>query len=204
MANQNSPFGFRPSRRLDGAVPNYALSQYRIAYNYGTTIAKGDPVTMLVDGTVGIRAGGSNIVLLGIFWGCQYLDPNTGMLTNYNSWTAPTLASTQKPIAQVITDKNMIFQCRVGGATTVVGLADVGANFDTGGESTPSPAGAMGLSTAYLLTTAATTATFPFRLVGVNINANNPIPNNDPALSYSIVEVIPNFYEPYYTTGQTS
>ena len=200
MANTNAPFGFRPSRKIDGSVPNYQLVSRRIAYNYATKIAKGDLVTTLADGTIGIRAGGGSLPTLGVFWGCRYNDPTLGSI-DVNSWVAPTLVSTTVVEALVYVDKNMIYQCRIGGSTGTLTQADVGANFDTGGDSTPIPTGsANGFSTAYLLTTGNTTATFPWKLWSLG----NQIQGNSPLEAYAIVEVVPNFAELYYTTGLTT
>lgn len=199
MSNPNAPFGFRPSRRIDGAVPNYQLITRRLAYNTSGSIAKGDPVKSLVSGYIDKRAAGSDPIF-GIFWGCRYLDPNLGYVVDVNSWTAPSLASTTIVEAFVIADKNMVFQCRAGGAATAITLADIGANFEHGGEGVPSPANSMGFSTAYLTPTPATTATHPFRLVGVA----SQIPGNDVTAAYDIVEVVFNFAELYYTTGITT
>lgn len=197
MANVNAPFGFRPSRKIDGSIPNYQLVYREIAYNNSHTIAKGDPVYGLSTGYIDLRASGGAQPILGIFWGCKYLDPNTGFPTDFNSWTAPTLPSTTKVTAALIVDKNMIFQCRAGGSTTPITLADIGANFDHGGEGVPSPNNSMGFSTAYLIPSPASTATFPFKLWGVG----DQIQGNDPTAAYDIVEVVMNFAELYYTTG---
>ena len=125
MANVNAPNGFVPLRHLTGGVirPN----EYPIASAYAANIAAGDLVTLHTDGTV-IRgtAGG---VALGVFYGVEYIDHDTGDVKFKKVWNNAQTAKTDTPIkAYVYDDPNITYAVQTNGvfATANVGeLANV-------------------------------------------------------------------------------
>lgn len=132
----NAPNGLQPVRKLDGSAWTGQTNRYPVASTYGTSLFKGDPVTILADGTLGIGVAGSAII--GVFWGVQYTDTN-GNYQNLPVWTAGTATQASVPAeAFVIDDPNVVFTIQetsdTGTAGTPLTLADVGlnANFRVG------------------------------------------------------------------------
>lgn len=180
MSNTNAPFGFKAVRRYDGAAPNFATRQREIAYNYGTKIYAGDPVKELSTGYIAL-AGVSDVPVLGIFDGCEYMDTVQNKKVFSKSWPAPSSAVSGTVKANVITDPMAVFEVRSSGAA--ITIANVGENakyaVGTGND-------VSGLSGASLdQTTLNTTNTLPFRVVGLSQRGGN-----DNASSYNVVEVV--------------
>ena len=170
----NAPNGLRPVKKLDGSAWTGQTNSYPIASAYGTSIFKGDPVTILADGTLGIGVAGAACV--GVFWGCQYIPSTGGLPVNSPNWVASTATqNSATALAYVIDDPDVIFSIQetngAGAAGTPVALADVGlnANFAVGTGST-----ATGNSGASLdNTTENTTATLNLKILGLD-----PYPGN--------------------------
>lgn len=200
MTNVNAPFGLRPVRRIDGAGPTWQAEPKRIAYNYGTAIAHGDPIILLNTGYIARYAnGGSRID--GVFWGCKYLDPNLDRVVWSQNWPAITLgSSSQFAEAYVIMGKDTVFEIQAGSGGAP--FADIGTNSDI----VIGTASSAGISGAYLDSTHDTTATFPLRIVQlgqgvVSTNQAGQTNGYDPLTGYNIVQVIMNTYGLYNTTG---
>lgn len=162
-ANTAAPSGFHTLRRMDSASPNYARRMERIAYNWGTKIAYGDPVFKHTDGTIRTYVA-AGTTIWGIFRGCEYIDPNTGKKEFFRMWNTPTLASTVVVEAHVDSDPNMTFMAQVVG--TALTLADMGKNMDITTSTSGAP-NTAGNSVCSLSGTAANTATLPFRLLAI-------------------------------------
>lgn len=174
MANVSAPFGFRQYQGT-GSAPTYEQVTFGnggIDYN-ATAIYYGDPVARAGsgDGTL-VRAagsaGGSTVTMAGIFQGCKYLSSVLSRTVWSNYWPggSPTTSGNQSTIeAYVINDQNAQFLVQTD--STGVVQADVGANHDFNiGTGTV----ANGLSGAFLIHGGATTAAYPFRLVGLVLN----------------------------------
>lgn len=190
MANTNSPFGFRISRRLDGAAPNYAIVDRQIAYTNTHLIAKGDVVIELSDGTIDLAATTDNPIL-GIFDGVKYYDTVLKATLWANEWAAPTTALAGSVFARINIDPMAVFEAQASAAN--IGTSAIGGNttFVLG---TPTLGG---YSTEALDSTLInTTNTLPFRIVGL---ANTPV--TDSTGSYNIVEVVMNTQTYKQTTG---
>jgi len=125
MANVNAPNGFVPLRHLTGGV--IRANEYAIANSYAANLASGDLVTLAADGTV-IRgtAGGT---ALGVFYGVEYIDNNTGDVKFSKVWNTGTTAKANEPIkAYVYDDPNITYAVQVNGtfvSTAVGALANV-------------------------------------------------------------------------------
>jgi hypothetical protein len=104
MANVDAPNGFTPLRHLTGGV--IRANEYPIANSYAANLASGDIVALHTDGTV-IRgtAGG---VVLGVFYGVEYIDNDTGDVKFRKVWNNGTTAKANEPIkAYVYDDPNI-------------------------------------------------------------------------------------------------
>ncbi len=189
MANANSPFGFRITRRLDGAAPNYAVVDRQIAYTNTNVIAKGDVVIELSDGTIDIATTSSNPIL-GIFDGVRYYDTVLKSTVWAQEWAAPTTALTGTVFAKINIDKMAVFEVQASAANIALASVGLNSNLVVG---TPTIAG---LSTQALNSTTTTTNTQPFRIVGIQ-----GAPITDSTGSYNIVEVVMNTQTYFQTTG---
>ena len=198
MSNVSSPFGFRPSRRLDGAEPNYQISVRQIASTNANKIGYGDPVktgasgATYLQGYLDLATAGSQFS--GIFIGCSYVDSVLGYVER-PSWAAPSTAVAGSVLGKYIPDPMMVFECQVGNYTSAVTQANIGNNANFGGTGTPTTA--SGISVAYLDgATIATTNTLNFRIIGFSGAVNNDTTSANP-----IVEVIINSGDYNTTTG---
>lgn len=164
MANTSAPFGFRQYRGV-GSAPTYEQVVGFCAYN-ATAAYFGDPLYQNADGSVTVGTPGTGI-LAGVFVGCKYLSVSQKRTVWSNYWPGSDVASGNTVEVYLVNDPNARFVAQVGGSTSV-GLAatDIGANvqFAYGTGST-----ANGISGAYIdiSVTPTTTATLPFKVVGL-------------------------------------
>ena len=166
MANIDKAFGFRPIGNLSatGAQKQYG---YEIADNQAGTIFQGDLVALSA-GYITRFLPATHTAAVGVFNGCNYIDPTTGKPTWKNYYPGSVNITTGKIIADVIDDPSQLFlaQCDAGFVA-----ADVGKNADvigTGGSTT------TGVSTMELnSSTLATTAALNLKTVGLyNVPSN--------------------------------
>ena len=166
MANIDKAFGLRPIGNLSatGAQKQYG---YEIADNQAGTIFQGDLVALSA-GFITKFLPATHTAAVGVFNGCNYIDPTTGKPTWKNYYPGSVNITSGKIIADVIDDPSQLFlvQCDAGFVA-----ADVGKNADvigTGGSTT------TGVSTMELnSSTLATTAALNLKTVGLyNVPSN--------------------------------
>ena len=152
MANIDKASGLRPIGNLSatGAQKQYG---YEIADNQSGTIFQGDLVALSA-GYITRFLPATHTAAVGVFNGCNYIDPTTGKPTWKNYYPGSVNITAGKIIADVIDDPSQLFliQCDAGFVA-----ADVGKNADvigTGG-STTTGVSTMELNSATLATTAA-------------------------------------------------
>ena len=152
MANIDKASGLRPIGNLSatGAQKQYG---YEIADNQAGTIFQGDLVALSA-GFITKFLPATHTAAVGVFNGCNYIDPTTGKPTWKNYYPGSVNITSGKIIADVIDDPSQLFliQCDAGFVA-----ADVGKNADvvgTGG-STTTGVSTMELSSSTLATTAA-------------------------------------------------
>jgi hypothetical protein len=171
MANIDKAFGLRPIGNLSatGAQKQYG---YEIADNQAGTIFQGDLV-VLTGGFISRFLPASHTAAVGVFNGCNYIDPTTGKPTFKNYYPGSVNITSGKIVADVIDDPSQLFlvQCDAGFVA-----ADVGKNADvigTGGSTT------TGISTMELNSaTLATTAALNLKVVGLYNDVNNEFGTN--------------------------
>lgn len=164
MANTFAPFGFSQYSGT-GSAPTYEQVVGFCAYNTAA-MYYGDPVFQNADGSIYPTTPGTGI-LAGVFVGCKYLSVSQKRTVWSNFWGAADVASGNTVEVYVVNDPNAKFVAQVGGSSST-GLAatDIGANvqFAYGTPNTMS-----GVSGAYIdiTVTPTTTATLPFKVVGL-------------------------------------
>ena len=166
MPNIDKAFGLRPVGNLSatGAQKQYG---YEIADNQAGTIFQGDLVA-LSGGYITRFLPATHTAAVGVFNGCNYIDPTTGKPTWKNYYPGSVNITSGKITADVIDDPSQLFliQCDAGFVA-----ADVGKNADvigTGGSTT------TGVSTMELNSgTLANSAALNLKTVGLyNVPGN--------------------------------
>lgn len=134
MANVDKAFGLKPLGNLSatGAQKQYG---YNIEDNQSGAIYQGDLVT-IVDGYVVKFLPATHAAALGVFNGCNYIDPTTGKPTWKNFYPGSVNITQGQIIADVIDDPSQLFTIQADGN---IEQADIGKNADvigTGGSTT--------------------------------------------------------------------
>lgn len=171
MANVNKAFGLRPLGNLSasGSQKQYG---YEIADNQAGAIFQGDLVT-LKDGYILQFDPASHTAAVGVFNGCNYIDPTTGKPTWKNYYPGGVNITQGKIIADVIDDPNQLFIIQNDGTSAVT---DYGLNADivigTGNTTTGVSANVLDTSSI------ATTAALNLKIVGLWDTPNNSVGAN--------------------------
>jgi len=151
-----------------GAQAQYG---YEIADNQSGAIYQGDLVTIF-DGYLVKFAPASHTAAVGVFNGCQYIDPTTGKPTWKNYYPGSVNITAGKIIADVIDDPAQLFLIQ---ADEDIVQADIGKNADvvgTGGSTT------TGVSTMELdSSTIANAAALNLKIVGLYDVPGNALGN---------------------------
>ena len=160
MANIDKPYGLRAMGNLS-ATGSQKQFGYEIADNQAGAIFKGDLVTIF-DGYIVKFAPATHTAAVGVFNGCNYIDPTSGKPTWSNYYPGSVNITAGIIEADVIDDPNQLFTIQ---ADEDVVAADIGKNADvvgTGGSTT------NGLSSMELdSSTIANTAALNLKIVGV-------------------------------------
>ena len=159
MANIDKAFGLRPLGNLSASGSQKQFG-YEIADNQAGAIFQGDLVT-LKDGYILQFDPASHSAAVGVFNGCNYIDPTTGKPTWSNYYPSSVNITSGKITAEVMDDPNQLFIIQHDGTSTA---ADYGKNADivVGTGSTTTGISANELST----TSVATTAALNLKIVG--------------------------------------
>ncbi len=173
----NAPNGLIPVKKLDGSAWTGATNSYQIANTYATALFRGDPVTRLADGTIGVGVAGSAV--LGVFWGVKYTD-STGTVKFMNYWPGnPGVLTGSTVEALVIDDPDTVFSVQetsgTGTAGTPLALADRGLNINflyTAG-STATGQSAVSINNA----TEADTSTLNCKIIDLDPTPGNAVGN---------------------------
>jgi len=174
MANQETAYGLRPIGLVGGATNSTGVTQYEIASNNTNAIYNGAIVVPLAAGVIdqaGATDGGTTQAL-GVLTGVEYQDSTTKKTTFLNYWPGSGSVSvdTNFPVKAFVADNpNQLFQVasdasltdRATALTAVFANASLGTSARTGSTDTGQSSGALGVSTI------ATTATLPLRIVGI-------------------------------------
>jgi hypothetical protein len=125
MARSDNPFGLRALGNLSASGSQKQFG-YEIADNQSGAIFKGDLVT-LKDGFILQFDPSSHTAAIGVFNGCNYVDPTTGKPTFANYYPGSVNITQGKIVADVIDDPNQLFVIQ---ADEDIERADLGKNAD--------------------------------------------------------------------------
>lgn len=169
--------GLQFARNLNPASPDFQGNNYSLLGTYSTSIGVGDVVSTGTSGNLGyvIIAPDGATSILGVCMGfAPYFDSGLQQTINPRYWRQTanpvTGASVNNPAGApqilVADNQQIIFQAQMSGAAWSNGLR--GKNIDWKAGTNGAPNTYSGISTLYLDgTTAATTNSLPFRIVGL-------------------------------------
>jgi|TARA_R110000787_G_scaffold100525_3_gene205524 hypothetical protein len=175
MANENTAYGLRPVGIVGSGVNSTGVTEYEIASNNTNAIFQYAICVPLAAGVIdqaGATSGGTTQAL-GVLMGVEYVDSVTKKPTFINYWPGSGSVSvdTNHPVKAFVADNPMqIFKVasdasltdRATGQAAVFANASLGTSARTGSTSTGVSNSALGVSTI------ATTATLPLRIVGIS------------------------------------
>lgn len=162
MPNVNAPFGFAHLGNNSGGAPTFGISVRKIASGNSTAIFFGDAVVPVTSSATGYitRATAGTVALAGIFAGCKYYSTSLQRVINSRYW--PGSGATGDVDCYVIDDPFARF--KVQSDATGITFAKVGQNAQLIAGAGDTNTGLSGMT---INSTTATTATFPFRIVGL-------------------------------------
>jgi hypothetical protein len=199
MANTYQPFGFRPIMRRDGSAWTGNQTLRKIVATSTAAIMYGDLVAVQGSGYITVGAA-SATTALGVFVGCRYVPTAFGFMRWSNFWPGSGNIQAAGDIdAYIIDDPGVVWEVQSTGASPLT-VADLGLNIDL----ISSSGSAIGMSQHGVnAATAATTATFPFRVWAVpgSSNPGTLVPNFDPTSANNIIQVVWNNFFGNITTG---
>jgi hypothetical protein len=171
MANVDKAFGMRPLGNLSASGSQKQFG-YEIADNQAGAIYQGDLVTVY-DGYLVQFNPSTHTAAVGVFNGCNYIDPTTGKPTWKNYYPGSVNITQGKIIADVLDDPNQLFIIQNDGTSAA---ANYGKNADVvmGTGSTTTGVSGMELSTS----TIAKTAALNVKIVGLWDVPNNAVGAN--------------------------
>lgn len=125
MALSKALNGFVPSRRRGSGVNSTGNSQYRIGNAQSGNIFYGDMVKL--DGGVIKAIATTTDYAVGVFQGCEYIDPTTKQPVFSNYFPSGVSSAVGQPKAFVVDDPAATYIVQADAAVTV---GDINLNFD--------------------------------------------------------------------------
>lgn len=181
MANAETSFGLRPVGLVGSGANSTGLTQYEIASNNTNAIFNGALVIPLAAGVIdqaGDTAGGTTAAL-GVLVGVEYIDSvsKKPVFVNYWPGSGSVSVDTNHPVkALVADDPNQLFVVAADATLTdrATALAGVFANASLGTSARTGSTDTGKSNSQLSVSSIATTATLPLRIVGlVDDDANN-------------------------------
>jgi hypothetical protein len=174
MANASTAYGLRPIGLVGNGVNSTGVTQYEIASNNTNAIYQYGIVVPLAAGVIdraGDTAGGTTPAL-GVLMGVEYVDSVSKKPVFLNYWPGSGSVSvdTNHPVKAFVADNpNQLFKVasdatltdRATAQAAVFANASLGTSARSGSSDNGNSSSALGVSTI------ATTATLPLRIVGI-------------------------------------
>jgi hypothetical protein len=180
MANQSTAYGLRPIGLVGSASNSTGVTQYEIASNNTNAIYQYGIVVPLAGGVIDFAGAtdGGTTQALGVLMGIEYQDSvqKKPVFLNYWPGSGSVSVDTNYPVkAFVADDPNQLFKVasdasltdRATALATVFANASLGTSARTGSTNTGSSDSALSVSSV------ATTATLPLRIVGILDDVSN-------------------------------
>jgi|TARA_R100001129_G_scaffold92502_1_gene63106 hypothetical protein len=181
MANQETAFGLRPIGLVGSGVNSTGVTQYEIASDNTNPIFQFSlcvPTSAGVIDHAGATSGGTTPAL-GVLMGIEYVDSGTKKTTFKNFFPGSNNISidTNHPVKAFVADNaNQLFKVASDASLTdrATALAGVFANASLGTSARTGSTNTGNSNSALSVSSIATTATLPLRIVGImDDEANN-------------------------------
>jgi hypothetical protein len=180
MANQSTAYGLRPIGLVGSASNSTGVTQYEIASNNTNAIYQYGIVVPTANGVIDFAGAtdGGTTQALGVLMGVEYQDSvqKKPVFLSYWPGSGSVSVDTNYPVkAFVADDPNQLFKVasdasltdRATALATVFANASLGTSARTGSTNTGSSDSALSVSSV------ATTATLPLRIVGILDDVSN-------------------------------
>jgi len=174
MANQSTAYGLRPIGLVGSGANSTGVTQYEIASNNTNAIYQYGIVVPTADGVIDYASAtnGGTTQALGVLMGVEYHDSvqKKPVWLNYWPGSGSVSVDTNYPVKAFVADNpNQLFKVasdasltnRATALATVFANASLGTSARTGSTDTGSSNSALSVSSV------ATTATLPLRIVGI-------------------------------------
>ena len=186
MANTSRINGFRPLKHITGAPFNGQATLYAVSSSNSTAIFVGDTVKLAADGSAdgfqfviphAAGTAGTGQACIGVVVGFvpTKLDPVTGKITSGSTAldTPQYLAASTAGFVYVADAPDLILEVEAttGGASYSFAVTDIGQNCNVFAGSGSTTSGVSAFSAD--LGDKGTTATLPFRVIGVSTRIDN-------------------------------
>jgi hypothetical protein len=174
MANANTAYGLRPIGLVGNGVNSTGVTQYEIASDNTNAIYQYGLVTPTADGVIdyaGATSGGTTPAL-GVLMGVEYVDSVSKKPVWINYWPGSGSVSvdTNHPVKAFVADNpNQLFKVASDATLTdrATALAGVFANASLGTSARTGSTDNGSSNSALSVSSIATTATLPLRIVGI-------------------------------------
>ena len=186
MALNKGLNGLVPARMRGSGANSGGTTRYRIANAFGSSIFSGDVVKLGSSGTVEVITTTTDHVL-GIFQGCEYVDPDSKQPIFGRYWPASTSSVDGTPYAIVNDDPATTYIIQ---ADATVTLADVGINYTVtlGAGSTMTGRSGFGLEVAGRATTSAM-----LQVIGLSNVPDNAFGDANPRVEVRLVQHVDSY-----------
>ena len=180
MANQSTAYGLRPIGLVGSGANSTGLTTYEIASDNTNAIYNGGIVVPLAAGVIdyaGATSGGTTQAL-GVLMGVEYVDSVTKKTTFLNYWPGSGSVSvdTNHPVKALVADNpNQLFKVASDATLTdrATAVAAIFANASLGTSARSGSTDTGRSSSALSVSSIASTATLPLRIVGIMDDAAN-------------------------------
>ena len=180
MANQETAYGLRPIGLVGSGANSTGLTTYEIASDNTNAIYNGGIVVPLAAGVIdyaGATSGGTTQAL-GVLMGVEYVDSVTKKTTFLNYWPGSGSVSvdTNHPVKALVADNpNQLFKVASDATLTdrATAVAAIFANASLGTSARSGSTDTGRSSSALSVSSIASTATLPLRIVGIMDDAAN-------------------------------
>jgi hypothetical protein len=180
MANQETAYGLRPIGLVGSGANSTGLTTYEIASDNTNAIYNGGIVVPLAAGVIdyaGATSGGTTQAL-GVLMGVEYVDSVTKKTTFLNYWPGSGSVSvdTNHPVKALVADNpNQLFKVASDATLTdrATAVAAIFANASLGTSARAGSTDTGRSSSALSVSSIASTATLPLRIVGIMDDAAN-------------------------------
>jgi len=122
MANIDAPRGLWPISHPSGCLRKNVFGNYIIDANTAGALAQGDLVSAEAGGNIELAAADDGIIVVGVFWGCRYVDADGDI--HYSTYIPATKTGFTLMQADVYDDPTIEFgiQADSGTALTVASV----------------------------------------------------------------------------------